>query len=46
MEALCEEYTHGELEDQVYFRPSFFPLSYVFGGKPEDARSGVAKGLQ
>jgi hypothetical protein len=24
----------------------FSPLSYVFGAKLEDARSGVAKGLQ
>jgi hypothetical protein len=41
IEEFNEEYTNGEIEDWVYFRPSFYPV-----GKPEGSRSGVAKGLQ
>jgi len=41
IETLCGELTDGELADWAYFRPSFYPA-----GKPENSRSGVAKGLQ
>jgi hypothetical protein len=31
IEALCEECTHGELEDRVYFKPSFLTFGKAGG---------------
>jgi len=44
MQALCEELTHGELEDRVYFMPSFLPCGKA-GGLQIRCRQGLAVDL-